>query len=200
MEYRLIHIGFGNVVMAERVIAIIHADSAPAKKLKEEAKMKGRLVDATQGRRTRALIVTDSGYVVLSAILPETIARRFEGETDGTKERAPFHHFRPSGAGKSTLRKKLLERFPDLVYSVSYTTRLPRPGEREGWDYRFVDEDKFRKLLREGKFLEWAQVHGNLYGTNREDVEKALEEGCDVILEIDVQGLLRSKSRCQSQC
>ncbi|HHV52555.1 MAG: extracellular matrix regulatory protein [Synergistaceae bacterium] len=95
MEYKLIHIGFGNVVMAERVIAIIHADSAPAKKLKEEAKMKGRLVDATQGRRTRALIVTDSGYVVLSAILPETIARRFEGETDGTKERAPFRHFRP---------------------------------------------------------------------------------------------------------
>ena len=99
----------------------------------------------------------------------------------------------PSGAGKSTLRKKLLERFPDLVYSVSYTTRLPRPGEREGWDYRFVDEDKFRKLVREGKFLEWAQVHGNLYGTNREDVEKALEEGCDVILEIDVQGASQVK-------
>lgn len=101
----------------------------------------------------------------------------------------------PSGAGKSTLRKKLLEYFPDLVYSVSYTTRLPRPGEREGWDYRFVDERKFRELVREGKFLEWAQVHGNLYGTNREDVERALEEGNDVILEIDVQGASQVKKR-----
>lgn len=101
----------------------------------------------------------------------------------------------PSGAGKSTLRKKLLEYFPDLVYSVSYTTRLPRPGEREGWDYRFVDERKFRELVLEGKFLEWAQVHGNLYGTNREDVERALEEGNDVILEIDVQGASQVKKR-----
>ncbi|HHZ04447.1 MULTISPECIES: DUF370 domain-containing protein [Acetomicrobium] len=77
--YKLVHIGFGNVVVANRIIAIIHPDSSPVKRLKDEARERGQLIDATQGRKTRAVILTDSNHVILSAIQPETIAHRFEG-------------------------------------------------------------------------------------------------------------------------
>lgn len=84
MAQRLVHIGFGNMVVADRVISIIHPTSAPMKRLKEEAKETGRLIDATQGRKTRAILVTDSNHVILSAIQPETIVHRFDGdESDG---------------------------------------------------------------------------------------------------------------------
>ncbi len=76
---KLVHIGFGNVVVASRIIAIVHPDSSPVKRLKDEARERGQLVDATQGRKTRAVILTDSNHVILSAIQPETIANRFEG-------------------------------------------------------------------------------------------------------------------------
>ncbi len=80
MAGRLVHIGFGNMIVAERVVAIIHPSSAPIKRLKEEAREDGRLIDATQGRKTRAVLVTDSNHVVLSAIQPETIVNRYEEE------------------------------------------------------------------------------------------------------------------------
>lgn len=84
MAQRLVHIGFGNMVVADRVISIIHPSSAPMKRLKEEAKETGRLIDATQGRKTRAILVTDSNHVILSAIQPETIVHRFDGDdSDG---------------------------------------------------------------------------------------------------------------------
>lgn len=87
MSYKLVHIGFGNMLVAERIVAIIHPSSAPIKRLKEEAKDGARLIDATQGRKTRAIIVTDSNHVVLSAIQPETIVHRFESESeDGSQE------------------------------------------------------------------------------------------------------------------
>jgi regulator of extracellular matrix RemA (YlzA/DUF370 family) len=80
MEMRkLVHVGFGNVVVANRIIAIIHPDSSPVKRLRDEARERGQLIDATQGRKTRAVILTDSNHVILSAIQPETIASRFEG-------------------------------------------------------------------------------------------------------------------------
>lgn len=82
MSYKLVHIGFGNMLVTERIIAIIHPSSAPIKRLKEEAKESGRLIDATQGRKTRAILITDSNHVVLSAIQPETIVHRFETEED----------------------------------------------------------------------------------------------------------------------
>lgn len=81
----------------------------------------------------------------------------------------------------------------DLEYSISCTTRLPRKGEVEGLDYRFVGRNRFKELERGGKFLEWAEVHGNLYGTLKDDVESALLRGKDVVLEIDVQGGLKVK-------
>jgi len=94
----------------------------------------------------------------------------------------------PSGAGKGTLIEELIRRYPDVWLSVSATTRKPRRGEVDGVHYRFLDEKEFREMRDAGEFLEWAEVHGNLYGTPRASVAQELASGRDVILEIDVQG------------
>jgi guanylate kinase len=94
----------------------------------------------------------------------------------------------PSGGGKGTLIRHLLETLPDIGYSVSFTTRARRRGEEHGKDYFFVSEDEFEHRRREGEFLEFARVHGNMYGTSRNITEGLIAEGRDVILEIDVQG------------
>lgn len=101
----------------------------------------------------------------------------------------------PSGAGKGTLIRELLQRYPSVWLSVSSTTRNPRPGEKEGVHYNFLDEESFRDLAERGAFLEWAEVHGNLYGTPLEDVEKIISRGKDVFLEIDVKGARQVISR-----
>ena len=93
----------------------------------------------------------------------------------------------PSGSGKSTICKRLLED-ARVVFSVSATTRAPRAGEVDGRDYRFVDKARFRAMIEGGEFIEWAEVHGNLYGTPREPMERALVAGKFFLLEIDVQG------------
>jgi guanylate kinase len=94
----------------------------------------------------------------------------------------------PSGGGKGTLIRRALKTVPNLGYSVSFTTRPPREGERDGRDYFFVPVETFKGMVDAGDFLEWAVVHGNFYGTSRRQVERELEEGHDIILEIDVQG------------
>ncbi len=94
----------------------------------------------------------------------------------------------PSGAGKTTLLKKVMARVANLTFSVSHTTRHPRPGERDGVDYSFVSTAEFEKMIAEGDFLEYARVHANLYGTSRLAVAKVLQQGKDVVLDIDVQG------------
>jgi guanylate kinase len=99
----------------------------------------------------------------------------------------------PSGAGKSTLIRALMERRPGLAFSVSYTTRPPRPGEVDGRDYTFVDGPTFRSMIAAGEFLEWAEVHGAYYGTSRARVIEALDRGTSIILDIDVQGALKVK-------
>ncbi len=99
----------------------------------------------------------------------------------------------PSGTGKTTLTHMLLKKFPDMEFSVSYTTRKPRPGEVNGKDYFFVDREIFEKMIEEGDFLEWAEVYGNLYGTSKSQVLKALNEGKDILLDIDTQGALQVK-------
>jgi len=93
----------------------------------------------------------------------------------------------PSGAGKSTLLAALRQT-PDFVYSVSCTTRAPRPGEIDGEDYYFVTQEEFQRRLAEGEFLEHAQVHGNYYGTLRSTIVQQLHDGMDVLIDIDVQG------------
>lgn len=96
----------------------------------------------------------------------------------------------PSGCGKTTILKKVMADLPGLVFSVSHTTREPRPGEEDGRDYHFVNSEQFKEIRDQqpSGFLEWAEVHGNYYGTSRQDVEARLAEGQDVILDIDVQG------------
>lgn len=94
----------------------------------------------------------------------------------------------PSGAGKTSLAQALVERRRDTVFSLSATTRPPRPGERHGVDYEFVDEAGFESLVATGELLEWAVVHGRRYGTLRRGVADALAAGKTVLLDIDVQG------------
>lgn len=94
----------------------------------------------------------------------------------------------PSGAGKSTVVAKLRRRFPHLGFSVSCTTRPRREGERDGVDYHFVERAVFEKMIGDGGFAEWAEVHGELYGTPRGPLEEMLSAGRDVLLDIDVQG------------
>jgi guanylate kinase len=94
----------------------------------------------------------------------------------------------PSGAGKSTLVKRLMAAVPSLTFSVSYTTRPPRAGEKHGRDYFFVSRRRFRRMVAGGKFVEWAEVFGHLYGTSRKQIRAAQKGGQDVLLDIDVQG------------
>ena len=101
----------------------------------------------------------------------------------------------PSGAGKGTLRERLFRMLDGLSFSVSCTTRAPRPGETDGVDYRFVAEEEFLRRRDAGDFLEWAGVHGHFYGTLTADVKKALDDGRDILLEIDVQGALQVKKK-----
>jgi len=94
----------------------------------------------------------------------------------------------PSGAGKSTVLARLLDDMPGLRFSVSHTTRPPRPGERDGVEYHFVDRPAFERLRDDGKLLEWAEVHGNLYGTGLAEHGLARTGGVDLLLDVDVQG------------
>lgn len=94
----------------------------------------------------------------------------------------------PSGAGKTTLVDQLVCEMPDLVRSCSYTSRKPRPSERDQVDYFFISKQQFKEMVAEGLFLEWAEVFGNLYGTSAAHIETQLAAGVDVVLVIDVQG------------
>ena len=103
----------------------------------------------------------------------------------------------PSGAGKTTLTRMLLERCPDLRFSVSHTTRAPRDSEVDGRDYHFIDRARFHDLVGQGAFLEWAEVHGNLYGTSTAEIDRArLAPGCTgMIFDIDYQGARQIRSK-----
>lgn len=102
----------------------------------------------------------------------------------------------PSGAGKSTVYQELMRREPRLAFSVSATTRPPRPGEQDGVDYHFVSDDEFDALLAADAFLEWAHVHGYRYGTRRDDLERMQAAGQIPLLDIDVQGGAQVLDRC----
>jgi len=101
----------------------------------------------------------------------------------------------PSGTGKTTILRKIIAAMEKVVFSVSHTTRSPRAGEKEGVDYFFVAKDIFETMQQQGLFLEWAEVHGNLYGTSSGAVQAAAEQGLDIILDIDVQGARQVKEK-----
>lgn len=106
----------------------------------------------------------------------------------------------PSGTGKTTLLKKVMAEISGLAFSVSHTTRKPRPGERNGVDYHFVSREEFEADIEHGLFIEYAPVHDNLYGTNRRAIAEQLQQGMDVILDIDTQGaeIIRSSKEIQA--
>lgn len=105
----------------------------------------------------------------------------------------------PSGAGKTTVLKRVLAELPGVAFSISHTTRKPRPGEKDGRDYYFVDSQTFVRMRDGGGFLEWAEVHGNLYGTSTKMVEDLMEQGIDVLLDIDVQGARHIRRQREKQ-
>ena len=99
----------------------------------------------------------------------------------------------PTGGGKTTIARRLADEDGRVRFSVSHTTREPRPGERDSVDYHFVGEEEFRAMAERGEFLEWASVHDHLYGTHRSELEAAASRGFDLLLDIDVQGGLQVK-------
>jgi guanylate kinase len=113
---------------------------------------------------------------------------RFEPYITETGRGLVFVISAPSGTGKTTLVKEVIQQLPGLQFSVSFTTRLPRPNEREGEDYHFVSHAVFQRMVEKNEFLEWAEVLGNRYGTPRSDLKKLESEGIDLILDVDTQG------------
>lgn len=103
----------------------------------------------------------------------------------------------PSGAGKTSLCRELIDSFPEIRQSVSFTTRPIRSGEQAGIDYHFVEVPVFEQMKAEKRFAEWAAVHGNLYGTAMETLEQAGSQGIDLLLDIDYQGAAQLKNNCR---
>ncbi len=101
----------------------------------------------------------------------------------------------PSGAGKTTLCTAVRNRFPDMLYSISHTTRSPRAGETDGKDYYFMTADAFARKIESGGWAEWAKVHGNYYGTSAEFIDQGIRAGKDILLDIDVQGTFKILKR-----
>lgn len=107
----------------------------------------------------------------------------------------------PSGAGKTTFCQRLLKDFPSrLVLSISSTTRKPRGQEKHGQEYFFIDMDEFRRGIKDGQFAEWAEVHGNFYGTSKKVIDDAFKAGKSVLLDIDVQGAASLREAYPDQC
>ncbi|MBU4261233.1 MAG: guanylate kinase [Proteobacteria bacterium] len=106
----------------------------------------------------------------------------------------------PSGTGKTTILKRLFAEVKGVTFSVSHTTRGPRAGEKDGVDYYFVDQPTFQRLREDNEFLEWAEVHGNFYGTSRREVDRHLLQGLDVFLDIDVQGARQVREAAGGEC
>ncbi|MFO7761619.1 MAG: guanylate kinase [Desulfobia sp.] len=106
----------------------------------------------------------------------------------------------PSGTGKTTILKRVMADNRGLFFSVSHTTRPPRANEIDGRDYHFVSKEDFKRMSREGAFLEWARVYNNYYGTNKDEVEKELRKGRDIILDIDVQGARQVEKKAGDIC
>ena len=198
---KLINIGFGNMVSANRLVAIVSPESAPIKRIIADARERGSLIDATYGRRTRAVIITDSDHVILSAVQPETVANVWttmmrRNWKRMSKKGQLIVVSGPSGVGKGTVLGAYLAGRENVAYSVSATTRAPRPGEQDGVHYFFLSREEFESTAQNGGMLEYASYNGNYYGTPKAPVEQKRAQGIDVILEIEVQGALQVKKAC----
>ena len=197
MEGRLINIGFGNTVVSHRVVAVVMPGSAPMKRLREKATQADRLIDATHGRKTRSIIVTDSNHIILSAVHADTLSLRLNGHGIAARQDSGkrtisagevFVITAPSGTGKTTLLKQLMAADPRLRFSISYTTRPPRPSEVDGRDYFFVSPEEFPRLRDPGALAEWVEQFGYAYGTSRQWVQEMVRARGDVVFDIESRG------------
>ena len=175
---KLINIGFGNVVNSDKIIAVVSPEAAPVKRMVQRAKESNRIIDATQGRRTKAVLITGEEFIILSALQPETISRRFNGGWETEKERGESEN-----------------EYDNYALSISVTTRDPRPGEEDGVSYFFRTEEEFDRMVEEDAFLEYARYVKHSYGTPKAYVEEQLDAGKDVLLEIEIQGALQVKEK-----
>ena len=194
---KLINIGFGNMVSAGRVVAVVSPDSAPVKRLVKEARERGMLIDASYGRSTRAVLI-------MTPIM--WCSRRFSRKRwptvrQGRRAKHQQRRNRPmandkylfvvsgaAGTGKDSVVKALREAHPEIEKTVSATTRAPRPGEQEGVDYYYRTREQFQQLIENDQVVEHNFYNGNYYGTLREEVDKRLAARKVVVLVIDVHG------------
>ena len=190
---RLIHVGFGNIVNTDKIIAIVSPESAPIKRLVQKAKETGLAIDATQGRRTKSVLVMENSQIVLSALCGRKMKKRTVKKMQNKGILMVISGF--SGAGKGTLVKKLLSEYDNYALSISMTTRGPREGEQDGREYFFRTKEQFEENIAKNGFIEYAQYCGNYYGTPKAYVEEQMQAGKDVILEIEIQGAMKIKEQ-----
>ena len=198
------------MVAAHRVISVVGPDSAPIKRLIQDARDAGRVIDVSCGRRTRSVIFTDSDHIVRNQAGNHLHPSERSGGAGGRRrkrrrgltERSATMKKRgllfiisgPAGSGKGTIVKRVRE-LAEFDFSVSATTRAPRPGEIDGVHYFFTDKEEFRRKIAAGEMLEHAEYVGNYYGTPKKPVDDALSAGKNIILDIDVQGALQVKTK-----
>mgnify|MGYP002515793104 CR=1 FL=1 len=190
---KLVNIGFGSMVAAGRVLAIVAPDSAPIKRVIQEARDRGMLIDASYGRRTKAVLLMDTDHVIRNPFRP--VDGQAGGRDRGGKAVSKGKMFVLSGAsgvGKSTVLKRVMDGRDDLRFSVSVTTRAPRPGEIDGVHYYFVTKERFEEMIRENAFLEYDAHAGNYYGTPRAQAEEKMEQGL-LLLDIEPMGAKQVK-------
>ena len=171
----LTHIGFGNMVNSDKMIAVLQPDSAPVKRIVQHGKEQGIVVDATQGRKTKAVLLMEDNRIILSALKPETIAQKsrdINGRRRMNQKGILVVVSGFSGAGKGTLMKKLVTDYENYALSVSMTTRQPRTGEVDGRDYFFVTDEEFENRIANDGMIEYAGYCGHYYGTPKDFVEK----------------------------
>lgn len=191
---KLLNIGFGNMVNADRIIGIVSPDSAPIKRLVQDAREKGALIDASYGRRTQAVLIMDSDHVILSGIPLESITgacRRRNGRKEEVTMKGEKYLFvvsGPSGTGKDTVVAALLKKHPEIQHTVSATTRAPREGEKDGINYHFMSVADFEDHLAHDQIVEHTKYCENYYGTLRSEIEGRMKLGIPVILVIEVEG------------
>ena len=181
---KLINIGFGNVVNSDKIIAVVSPEAAPVKRMVQRAKESNRIIDATQGRRTKAVLITTAAGKQKKSEGNLKMSRGILTVVSGF-----------SGAGKGTLMKRLMEEYDNYALSISVTTRDPRPGEEDGVSYFFRTEEEFDRMVEEDAFLEYARYVKHSYGTPKAYVEEQLDAGKDVLLEIEIQGALQVKEK-----